>query len=152
MKTFAAVLGVAGCFLLGACATTQTYKPEEAPEMITTNDFVPFYRIGPQQSGGPDASLPADTRVKLLKKEFGFALVKLEDGRTGYVPAETLAVAPPSPPPPKEPNVAGTRNRPYTGPTVDDIVLPDLNVRPEDIPAPVLLEDIEHGAKPEFRL
>ncbi|MCS7008969.1 MAG: hypothetical protein NZL93_03405 [Chthoniobacterales bacterium] len=120
--------------------------------MITINEFVPFYRIGPQQSGGPDASLPADTRVRLLRKEFGYALVKLEDGRTGYVPSETLAVAPPLPSPLKDAQAAGGRSRPYTGPTVDELVMPDLNVRPEDIPGPVLMEDIEQGAKPEFRL
>ncbi len=70
--------------ILGGCAT-QTFAPEAAPEYVIIRDFSPFYRMGPQQGRGPDTSLRADARVKLLRREMGFSLVQLEDLRTGYV-------------------------------------------------------------------
>lgn len=135
-------------FALTGCAS-QTFSPENAPEMVTISDFSAFYRLGPMQGRGPDASLTAGTRVKLLRKEMGYSLVSMEDGRTGYIANESLIPAPPRP----KPEVAATGDAPgsssgrrsrgarYRGPQVNDSPLPepapppslDLNIGPEDV-------------------
>lgn len=130
------------------CTTTQSFSPEEAPEYIVIRDFAPFFRTGPMQSRGPDASLPARTRVKVLRLEMGYSLVQLEDQRTGYVANENIAVAPPRPPEKIEPKPS-PRNRGsqssgerFRGEQLNDIPLPDpvappdLNIGPEDMMAP----------------
>ncbi len=158
----------AAAVILSGCAASQTYTPETAPEYVMIRDFTPFYRLGPMQ-GRPDASLPAGTRVKLLRQEMGFSLVQLSDNRTGYVANENMVVAPKLPPSAtgsdssssSAPSGKKRRNVPdsprYSGEQVNDIPMPepntpapDLNIAPEDVaaPAPTPTPPAE---KPKFR-
>lgn len=157
-------------FLLGGCVASQTFSPDQAPEYMILADFTPFYRLGPMQARGPDATLRSQTRVKLLRKEMGYSLVQMEDTRTGYVPNESLVVAPPRPPAPKPSILSddsssssgkkkgrGSSSPVYRGEQLNDIPLPDpnipppdLNIAPEDVaPAPTPSAPPE---KPKFRL
>lgn len=120
----------------------ETFAPETAPEYVIVRDFSPFFRLGPQQPSGPDASLRVDTRVKLLRREMGYSLVQLEDSRTGYLANENMAPAPPRPPKPPEPPASASSRRSgrtpagspaYSGPQMNDIPLPDPNVPPPDL-------------------
>jgi len=159
---------LASCLLLAACAS-QTFDPKTAPEYVIVRDFTPFFRLGPQQGGGPDASLRPNTRVKLLRKEMGFSLVQLEDLRNGYVANENIAVAPPRPPTPSVGNTEtsstkrGGRSRGpggpfYSGPAVNDIPLPDrnmpapdLSIDPEVVPDAVPSPSATPAEKPKYR-
>lgn len=151
-KNFHLFLAAASLLALVSCSTSQTYMPDQAPEMVITKDFAPFYRTGPQQINGPDASLRIDSYLKLLKKEFGFSYVQLEDGRTGFIPSDTYAPAPQRPTYSEIEKKPKTKSKPYTGPAVDDIPLPDLQALPDDIPTPILLDDEPSTQKPAFRL
>ncbi len=164
-----AVLGIAGIFLLTGCAS-EVFSPDKAPEYIIIRDFSPLYRMGPQQPRGPDASLTANTRVKLLRREMGYSLVQLDDLRTGYVANENMAVAPPRPPEEikREAEAVATKKRGgrsrenagplYSGPQVNDTPLPDpnmpppdLNVEPEFVPSTIPAPDATPASKPKFR-
>lgn len=159
------------CLLLSSCAT-ESFAPETAPEYVIIRDFSPYYRLGPQQGRGPDQSLPAGTRIKLLRREMGFSLVQLEDSRTGYVANENMAVAPPRPPDqirndeasaPGAAKKRGGRSRAedspiYSGPQVNDIPLPDpnvpppdLNVEPEVMPDNIPVPSATPTGTPKFR-
>lgn len=158
-KGISAAAAAAFLFLLAGCETTPTYTPEEAPEMIVVSDFAPFYSIGPQQMTGPDASLRLDGIVRLIRREFGYSYVQLEDGRFGYMPSQTIQPAPPRAPiASPTPAATGSRSRSggssevYEGPAIDDFTLPDLDLMPLEIPPPILLDDEEGTVKPEFRL
>jgi uncharacterized protein YgiM (DUF1202 family) len=161
------LLGTA--LLLSGCAT-ETFAPDVAPEYVIIRDYSPFYRMGPQQGRGPDASLRVSTRVKLLRREMGFSLVQLEDERTGYVANENITVAPPRPPEQvkRESEAAATKKRGgrshsddgplYSGPPVNDTPLPDpnvpppdLNVEPELVPTNIPAPDATPVQKPKFR-
>ena len=53
-----------------------------------------FYRYGPQQGNGPDAELPRDTLVKLIRNSFGYSKVAVAaTGQQGYVASEDITVA-----------------------------------------------------------
>lgn len=149
-------------FLVG-CAS-ESFDPKTAPEYIVIRDFTPFYTLGPQQARGPDVSLRADTRFKLLRREMGFSFIQLEDSRTGYVANESIAVAPPRPPAPKIDEVAlagskkrGSANSPlYLGPALNDTPLPnapapDLNIQPEIVPDTVPAPAPTPSEPPRFR-
>ncbi len=163
------VLLLVASFFLSSCAT-ETYEPSAAPEYMSTRDFSPFYRLGPQQGRGPDATLRAGTRFKLLRREMGFSYVQLEDGRTGYVANENMSVAPPRPPEVKRQEesspAAGSRKRgargaespAYSGPAVNDTPLPDpntpppdLNIEPEIVPDSIPVPSSTPAGTPKFR-
>lgn len=163
------VLLLAAALFLEGCAT-ETYAPEVAPEYVVIRDYSPFYRLGPQQGRGPDASLQPGTRVKLLRKEMGFSLVQLEDLRTGYMANENLAPAPPRPPEQikQEAETAVSKKNGghskaedspvYSGPQVNDTPLPDpnvpppdLNVEPEIVPSNIPAPDAKPSSTPKFR-
>jgi len=154
------ILGIGLAF--SGCATSQSYTIEEAPEMMVTSEFAPFYTVGPQQISGPDVSLRVDQRFRLLRREFGYSYVEIEDGRRGYIPNETFGPAPQRPPvsASNDTDHAGAspvRTRtfspePYRGPEVDFEPLPDLDINMDNIPPPILLDDVDPDKKPEFRL
>jgi hypothetical protein len=106
-----------------ACAT-QTFRPGEAPEYVTTRDPTPFYLREPAPEGVPDASLSPKTRVKLLRQKKRYSLVQLEDSLTGYVANAYLAPAPP-----------GSQERPIGAPT-ESGPQPSRKKRPSAIPTP----------------
>ena len=153
---------------LAGCAT-EAFTPDQAPEYMALKDYTPFYRLGPMQARGPDTTLRAQTRFKLLRKEMGYSLVQLEDDRTGYVANEFMIIAPPRPPEPKPSALVddsspagrkkgrGNSSPVYRGEQLNDIPLPDpsvpppdLNIAPEDVaPAPTPAAPVE---KPKFRI
>lgn len=158
------------CALISGCVSSETYSPDQAPEFLILADYTPFYRLGPMQARGPDTTLRAQTRVKLLRKEMGYSLIQLEDSRTGYIPNESMVVAPPRPPEPKPSILSddvpssggkkkgrGSSSPVYRGEQLNDIPLPDpsvpppdLNIAPEDVaPAPTPEAPTE---KPKFRI
>lgn len=162
------VVLAASLFLIG-CAS-ETFAPEVAPEYVVIVDFAPFYRLGPQQGRGPDASLRSGTRVKLLRREMGFSLVQLEDLRTGYMANESMTVAPPRPPEqtPQDADAPAGKKKSgrsrgedspvYSGPPVNDTPLPDpnmpppdLNVEPELVPDTIPVPASTPAAAPKFR-
>ncbi len=158
--------------VLAGCAM-ETFAPDTAPEYVIIRDFSAFYRLGPQQGRGPDASLRTGIRVKLLRREMGYSLVQLEDLRTGYMANENMTVAPPRPPEEKlresSPEAAGTgrkrggrsqaENSPiYSGPQINDTPLPDpnvpppdLNVEPEIMPDTISVPASKPAGAPKFR-
>jgi len=156
-----AIVG-AVCLVFSGCAVV-TFAPETAPEYVVIRDFSPFYRLGPMQGKGPDASLRAGTRVKLFRREMGFSLVQLEDLRTGYLANENMADAPPRSPeqiraeaaeaPALKKRVGRTRGESspvYSGPHINDTPLPDPNVPPPDlnVEPEVVPESIPARSKP----
>lgn len=145
----AAALGLAGC-------ATQSFEPGEEPELEVVADFAKFYRTGPGQERGPDATLRTGERFKMLRREMGYSFVLLEDGRTGYVANEEMAPAspePPAEPQPKRPRKkhSGAEDRDFPEPAPG--AMPDLSVLPEAVEVfhPGLENDIPADAKPEFR-
>lgn len=163
---------LAVCLLVASlvgCAM-ESFAPDAAPEYVVIRDFTAFYRLGPQQSRGPDASLRTGNRVKMLRREMGYSLVQMEDLRTGYVANENMTVAPPRPPQQvrasetgQAPGKRGSRSRAddgplYSGPPVNDTPLPDpnvpppdLNVEPEIMPDTIPVPSGTPAGKPKFR-
>ena len=130
-----------GITLLAGCAS-QTFTPETAPAAKILRERALFYRSGPLQATPADARLARDTTLLVLRKEFGYSLVQLDDGRTGFianedlVPVERSEVMPavedlPEFNPEPEPSV-----RPLP-PPVDDAALPqrDFDSLPQDLPS-----------------
>lgn len=98
-KTAVQLLATGLVFSMASCAT-KTFDESNAPHYAVAAKFAPFYRFGPMQPGGPDLSLRAGDRLRLLRREMGFSFVKIPDGRTGYVANDAVKPAPaPSPAP-----------------------------------------------------
>ena len=87
---------LAGVFLLGlfGCAPMEVYTSENSPEYMTVKK-TPFFLHGPKQPGAPDVLQP-QTFVKLQRKEYGFSVIQLDDGRSGYIATEDIRQAPPA--------------------------------------------------------
>ena len=75
-----------------------TYDPNARPHMVISDEKAPFFSKGPAQAKGPDAMLANGDEVEVLRKEFGFSFVQLDNGQTGYVANDALVTAPPRPP------------------------------------------------------
>jgi hypothetical protein len=112
----------------GGCAHDVTYSPDQAPEYMTDGD-TKFFLHGPLQPGLPD-ELPPQTFVHVLRKEYGYSLVQLSDGRSGYVANENIRVAPPD-----APAVSTAELFPETDPIVNEPE-PDLTLPVAEMPAP----------------
>jgi hypothetical protein len=121
--------------LFSGCAGP-TFAPEEAPEFVVIRDYTPLYRYGPQQGGAPEAQVPKDDRVRMLRRELGFSLVQMTDGMTGYVANEDLAPAPPLPTPPAVHLPLVEESAPVLSvpPVEAPLPKPDLDVAPADAP------------------
>ncbi len=121
-----------------------TFAPEAAPEYVAVRDRSPLFRYGPQQGGAPEAQVPKGERVRMLRREFGYSLVQMADGMTGYVANEDLAPAPPLPEPPAVPaggpgaweDVAAP-----LPPVEPPLPKPDLGAAPADGPVEALPMD-----------
>ncbi len=132
---------VSALFLAGCAGSKELTIPEDfRGDMVVVTEYSPFYRLGPQQAGGPDLSLRVGERVMLLRKEFGYSRVKLDDKRVGYMANEDIQPAPPEPVK-RERVDTSSRSRGGSGRVVDDgpppdfsLPDPDLNIGPEEIP------------------
>lgn len=137
-----------GALLCLGCAS-QTFPPGEAPDYLVLRDRAEFYRFGPLQPGPPDSLLRKDSPLKLLRREFGYSLVQIENTQTGYVANDDI-ITNPNPPPEvealevadleseeSEPNPS--RNRNILTEIVDDAPLPtpDMDLPPADQPEPL---------------
>lgn len=144
--------------LLAACETVPLVPSANfVGDMLVSVDYAQFFRLGPQQAGGADRSLRLNDRVMLLRKEFGYSRVQLEDGQVGYMANEDIKAAPPEPKPPRSQRKRGGGSYDSGGAqSYDDLPMadPNLNILPEDIPLeplPDLLPEpvTSPGATPE---
>lgn len=100
------VVTVAGCGTAGTKPAGAGTTPAPAPITATgaapnpvdpanrfkvTGVAASFYKLGPQQPGGPDLGLKQGARLTLVKRGFGYSQVRLEDGTTGFVGTEDIA-------------------------------------------------------------
>lgn len=124
---------------LVACQTVPEGPPPDfAPDMVVSTEYALFFRLGPQQAGGADLSLRTNEPVMLLRKEFGYSRVQLENGFVGYMANEDIQPAPEPPPDPERKRVpqknrwSGTQSRSYE----ENIPIPDpnLGLLPDDVP------------------
>jgi hypothetical protein len=53
-------------------------------------DATPFYRLGPQQAGGPDLSLKRGDEVTMDQRSYGYSRVTTSSGMVGYVGTEDI--------------------------------------------------------------
>jgi hypothetical protein len=84
--------------VVAGCETTPLEPSENfTGDMVVVTDYASFYRLGPQQAGGANRSLRTGDRVMLLRKEFGYSRVQLEDDQVGYMANEDIQSAPVDP-------------------------------------------------------
>ncbi len=117
-------LSILAAMLLAGCQTVETFDQEMPPEYVTATR-ADFFARGPAQMTPPE-KIEKEVFVKVLKKDSGFAVVKLLDGRTGYIPFVEL-----KPAPQEAPEV------PFDPAIVEEIVevpLPDFQVVPDELP------------------
>ena len=86
---------IASAVLMPVACSSIDYKPGERPRMVVTEEHTPVYFHGPAQGNGPDVSLSKGDEVNVIRKEFGYSIVQLAGGQTGYVSNEAIAPAPP---------------------------------------------------------
>lgn len=131
-----------GAAVLAACQSLpEGPAPEFVPDMVVSSDYALFYRLGPQQAGGADLSLRTNEQVMLLRKEFGYSRVQLEDGQVGYMANEDIQPAP-EPPKSDRKRLREKKKKGGRGSSSDDevyeenIPIPDANlgILPEDVP------------------
>lgn len=127
--------------LLAACETVpEGPLPEFLPDQVVSNDYSLFFRLGPQQPGGADLSLRTNEKVMLLRKEFGYSRVMLENGLVGYMANEDIQPAPPPPPELKKKTQTKSKKKRRSSENYrnyeEDIPIPDpnLGLLPEDVP------------------
>lgn len=139
--------------LLAACETTPlTPAAEFVPDKVVSNDYSLFFRLGPQQAGGADLSLRTNEPVMLLRKEFGYSRVQLENGMVGYMANEDIQPAPAPPPELKRKYAAGSKKKGNRGSASyqdyeENIPIPDpnLGILPEDVPLEPLPDLLPEG-------
>ena len=73
-----------------AAAPTSPAAVAKAGRYKVTAASASFYRLGPQQPGGPDLGLKQNTRLTLIRRGFGYSQVQLEDGTAGFVGTEDI--------------------------------------------------------------
>lgn len=110
---------------LAGCGTVELFNQDAPPEYMTATR-AEFYSRGPAQALPPE-KIEKDTFVKVLKKDSGYAVVRLLDGRGGYIPWDQLRPAPPEAP--------GVPFDPVIVEEIIEVPLPDFDVVPEELPA-----------------
>lgn len=163
MIRHAALVALAALAVAGCKTVPMTPSEKFIGDMVVSTDYAQFFRLGPQQAGGADRSLRTGERVMLLRKEFGYSRVQLEDDQVGYMANEDIQAAPPEP---KSKGAdrrgirggqsgrTGGRNAPQDEDyPVDDTVVsePSLNIQPEEIelePLPELLPEPVEPSEP----
>lgn len=116
---------------LSACGTIEVFNHDSPPEYLTVRK-AEFFARGPAQPD-PPLSIAAETRVSVLKKDSGFAQVRLPDGRKGYMIWTDLKEAPPEP-----------VEVPFDPVIVEEIIevpLPDLGAIPAEVPGELINEE-----------
>lgn len=94
------------CLLLGACTLPEERLRTDRYEVSARQ--TEFYKEGPAQAFGPDLALERGRQVTMVKREFGFSQVRLEDNTSGYVATEDLrAILPPPAPKKLRPSRSG---------------------------------------------
>lgn len=73
-----------------ASATPGVVVADPANRWKVTAASASFYKLGPQQPGGPDLGLKQGTRVTLTRRAFGFSQIQLEDGTAGFIGTEDI--------------------------------------------------------------
>jgi hypothetical protein len=111
--------------LLAGCATVELFNQDAPPEYMTATR-ADFYSRGPAQALPPE-KVEKDTFVKVLKKDSGFAIVRLLDGRSGYIPWDELRPAPPEAP--------GVPFDPVIVEEIIEVPLPDFGMVPDEVPS-----------------
>jgi|688.fasta_scaffold105125_2 hypothetical protein len=109
--------------LVSGCASVELFNQESPPEYMTQRE-ADFYARGPLQAM-PPKKIPKDTFLSLLKKDSGYAFVRLADNRTGYMDFADLKPAPPVAP-----------GVPFDPVIVEEIVeapLPDFGIVPDEV-------------------
>lgn len=117
-------LGFVVSLLLSGCAPVEHFDKEAPPEYFTKN-LTELFRSGPAQAFPPE-KIEKDISLNVLKKDSGYAFVRLSDDRTGYVVFSDLRVAPPIAP--------GVPFDPVNMEEVVEVPLPDFGVIPDEIP------------------
>jgi hypothetical protein len=112
------------CLLLAGCSTVEHFDKDAPPEYLT-NRRSEFFRSGPAQAFPPE-KLDKDTTLNVLKKDSGYAFVRLLDNRTGYVAFSDLRAAPPVAP--------GVPFDPVIVEEIVEVPLPDFGAIPDEIP------------------
>jgi uncharacterized protein YgiM (DUF1202 family) len=100
----AAMLSTIAMLLLESCQSAGEKAMPPAGRFVVKVEKTYFYHIGPAQASGPDLQLFKGQRLTVIKRDFGYSQVVLDDGQSGYVPTEDLTPAPPDStptPPPK---------------------------------------------------
>ena len=118
------LLPILAALLLTGCETVELFNQEAPPEDQTATR-ADFFARGPAQSTPPE-KIEKDTYVKVLKKDSGYAVVKLLDGRSGYIPWNELKPAPPEAP--------GVPFDPVIVEEIVEVPLPDFAVVPDELP------------------
>lgn len=140
------LIGALAAVIFAACETTPLVPAEKfIGDMVVVINYAQFFRLGPQQAGGADRSLRINDRVMLLRKEFGYSRVQLEDNQVGYMANEDIRPAPPEPKVEKPRRKKGGNSGGDGGGSqqyYEDIPItdPNLNILPEDIPMEPLPE------------
>lgn len=117
---------------------THTPRPVEGSlqlgpnRYVVTKDQTPFYEYGPRHNMPPDAYLRTGDLVTLLNRTWGWAEVRLEDGRTGIIgrQAVRLATVYDLPTPKPQPAVMAQNTKPLPAPAY---VIP--STPPPELPA-----------------
>ena len=112
------------CLLLAGCSTVEHFDKDAPPEYLT-NRRSEFFRSGPAQAFPPE-KIDKDTTLNVLRKDSGYAFVRLIDNRTGYVPFSDLRAAPPVAP--------GVPFDPVIVEEIVEVPLPDFGAIPDEIP------------------
>src|SRR5215207_6741510 len=63
-------------------------RAQDFTHMVTEN--APYYLGGPWQPGPPDGTLPAETKVALLRVAGSYVLVRSEDGNEAWMAADRI--------------------------------------------------------------
>lgn len=80
-------LAVYAALCMTACEALPDSSPDTKWETITNTRFLPT-----NARPGNREALPARTQLELLKKGWGYSVVRTESGRTGEVPSEDLGI------------------------------------------------------------
>lgn len=112
------------CLLLVGCSAVEHFDGDTPPEYLT-NRRAEFFRSGPAQAFPPE-KLDKNTTLNVLKKDSGYAFVRLLDNSMGYVVFSDLRAAPPVAP--------GVPFDPLIVEEIIEVPLPDFGVIPDEIP------------------